>query len=82
VSATTTQGIGGWTTRVEVRRNGEAWMPVTLRVGDVDVRLGSREPVQIVEVRTTERPERAVLDPEGVLLDLVPGNNVVVVVGG
>lgn len=74
-SATTTREGDGWTTRVEVRRNGEAWMPVILRVGDVDVRLDSREPTQVVEVRTAERPERAVLDPEGILLDLVPGNN-------
>jgi hypothetical protein len=66
---------GAWLTSVEVRRAGEAWMPITLRVGDVEQRLTSREPVQIVEVTTPARPDEVVLDPEMVLLDLDRSNN-------
>lgn len=79
-SAVATQAAdGGWVTRVEVRRSGEAWMPVTLRAGDVEQRLSSRDRVQIVEVRTGSRPDRVILDPDGVLIDIDPTNNVAVV---
>ncbi len=59
----------GWRTRVEVRRTGDAWMPVTLRVGDETRRLDSRGRSQRVELVTEERPTEAMLDPQGWILD-------------
>ncbi|HEX2094735.1 MAG TPA: M1 family metallopeptidase [Longimicrobiaceae bacterium] len=64
-----------WRTRVEVLRVGDAWMPVTLRVGEETRTLDSREPRQTVEVVTRERPAEVVLDPDRVLLDLDRANN-------
>lgn len=66
---------GRWATTVEVLRSGEAWMPVLLQVGSTLIRLESREPRQIVEVMTEERPDEVVLDPGDMLLDLDPSNN-------
>lgn len=66
---------GRWRTRVEVLRLGDAWMPVTLRVGDETRTLDSREVRQTVEVVTADRPTEAVLDPENVLLDIDPSND-------
>jgi hypothetical protein len=66
---------GAWETTVEVLREGDAWMPVTLRVGDQTQRLENREPTQTVRVRTAARPVEVVLDPDDVLLDLTPENN-------
>ena len=66
---------GRWRTRVTVRREGEAWMPVTLRVGAVEQRLTDRAEEQVVEVVTASRPTEVVVDPEGVLIDLDPTNN-------
>ncbi|HLM66391.1 MAG TPA: M1 family aminopeptidase, partial [Longimicrobium sp.] len=74
-SATTQQAGGRWRTRVEVVRTGEAWMPVTLRVGDVTRTLESRDRRQTVEVVTSARPAEAVLDPAWVLLDADRSNN-------
>ncbi len=76
-SATTEQRSDGrWLTRVRIRREGAAWMPVTLQVGDTSVRLEGREPLQVVEITTDARPSEARLDPEDVLLDMQPANNV------
>src|SRR5690606_33504559 len=77
VAGATTEQLpdGGWRTRVEVVRSGEAWMPVVLRVGAETRTLTSREPRQTVEVVTRERPAEVVLDPRNVLLDMNPGNN-------
>ncbi|MDR0787791.1 MAG: M1 family metallopeptidase [Gemmatimonadota bacterium] len=81
-SATTTpDSNGGWTTRVEVQRAGEAWMPVIVRVGEVEERLESRDRIQVVMIRTASRPDLAVLDPEGILIDLIPANNTLRVSG-
>lgn len=74
-SATTRQAGGRWRTRVEVLRTGEAWMPVTLRVGDVTRTLESRDRRQTVEIVTATRPAEAVLDPAWVLLDSDRTNN-------
>jgi hypothetical protein len=71
----TTRGQGGWTTRVEVIRAGDIWMPVDLRVGAVTQRLTSRERTQVVTITTAARPSEARLDPANVLLDLDPANN-------
>ncbi len=74
-SATTRQAGGRWRTRVEVVRMGQAWMPVTLRVGGVTRMLDSRERRQTVEVVTDARPAEAVLDPGRVLIDVDRSNN-------
>lgn len=70
----------GWRVRVEVLREGDAWMPVTLqaRAGD-DVLwtevLEARDRRQVIETTLTERPEEVILDPAGVILDYDPGND-------
>jgi hypothetical protein len=74
-SATTRQAGGRWRTRVEVVRTGAAWMPVTLRVGDVTRTLESRDRRQTVEIVTAARPAEAVLDPAWVLIDADRSNN-------
>ncbi|MFQ5688875.1 MAG: M1 family metallopeptidase [Gemmatimonadota bacterium] len=66
---------GRWRTRVEVVRSGEAWMPVTLRVGSEARTLASHERRQVVEVVSAVRPDSVVLDPDGVLLDADPSND-------
>lgn len=75
-SATTARtGDGRWRTRVTVLRTGDAWMPVTLRVGGETRTLRSRERRQTVEVVTRARPSEAVLDPRWVLIDMDRSNN-------
>jgi aminopeptidase N len=66
---------GRWRTRVQVLREGDAWMPVTLRVGEEERRLDGRGRSQRVEFITDERPTTAVLDPDGWVLDSNPENN-------
>ena len=66
---------GEWQTRVEVVRTGDAWMPVTLQVGDETRTLDSRERRQTIEVVTPARPDEAVLDPADVLLDIDQSND-------
>jgi hypothetical protein len=73
--AVTTPHPEGWRTVVEVFRRGEAWMPVTLRVGERDVVLESRDRRQAVEVITAEPPRTARLDPASVLIDYDHSNN-------
>jgi hypothetical protein len=85
-TATLDYGIGevdqretpeGWATGVEVIRTGDAWMPVTLRVGDEERVVDGRGRSQRVEVISTNRPDRASLDPDGWILDTDPSNDVV-----
>ena len=66
---------GMWETTVDVTREGEAFMPVTLKVGEEIRRLESRAPTQTVTVRTATRPAQVVLDPDNVLIDIQPQNN-------
>jgi hypothetical protein len=66
---------GRWETRVEVLRQGEAWMPVELRVGSETRLLDSHDARQVVEVTTAQRPTEVVLDPDRVLIDTRPENN-------
>ena len=66
---------GRWWTRVEVLRDGEAWMPVTLRVGDEERVLEGRGRRQHAEFVTDGRPSEAILDPDGWILDRNPENN-------
>lgn len=65
----------GWVTTVEVLRLEDAWMPVTLQVGDATVELTSRDRRQVVDVRTSSRPAEAVVDPGTLLLDMDRSNN-------
>jgi hypothetical protein len=75
-AATTSQRDDGrWLTLVEVRRSGDAWMPVDLEVAERTIRLTSTEAVQEVEVVTDGQPTEVVLDPPNILIDLEPGNN-------
>ncbi len=66
---------GRWRTRVDVRREGEAWMPVVLEVGSERLELASRERRQVVEVTTTARPAAVTLDPDVQLLETNRANN-------
>lgn len=72
---TAPDGTAGWKTSVQVRRQGRAWMPVDLAVGDTTVRLDSRDARQTVTVVTAGRPDSVVLDPRGVLLETSIANN-------
>jgi hypothetical protein len=75
-SATTVQTADGqWETTVTVSRAGEAWMPVQLRVGTETRMLDSRDRTQTVTIRTAARPDRVVVDPDNMLIDIDPSNN-------
>jgi hypothetical protein len=79
-NATTAQQPNGtWRTRVNITRRGPAWMPITLKVGDVVTRVDSREATFTVNVDTPARPREAVLDPDAYLLDLNRQNNLKVI---
>lgn len=65
----------GWRTRIEVLRLDDAWMPITLQVGDTVERLDGREQRRVVQIVTRERPREVVLDPAKVLLDVDRSNN-------
>ena len=69
--------VDGWRTAVEVVRRGEIWMPITVRIGDVDTRLERSEETQTAVVTTSERPGRVELDPNAWLVDVDRSNNVV-----
>ena len=66
---------GRWSTTVVVQRDGNAWMPVELQVGDTTHRLASRERRQTVTLTTATKPAAAVLDPRWVLIDYDRANN-------
>lgn len=71
-----TQAAGtAWRTRVELTRTGDIWMPVDLKVGDKITRIATRDRVYQVLVETSEKPATVVLDPDGILIDIVRGNN-------
>jgi aminopeptidase N len=75
-SATTAQTADGqWETVVTVSRAGEAWMPVQLRVGTETRMLDSRDRTQTVTILTSARPDRVVVDPDNMLIDIDPSNN-------
>jgi hypothetical protein len=77
IDAATTAPLadGRWSTQVEVVREGDIWMPIELRVGEVTLRLESRDRRQLVEVVTAARPREAVLDPDEILLDIDRSNH-------
>lgn len=64
-----------WVARVEVTREGDAYMPVDLRVGGETRRLEKRDADQVVYFRLNARPAEAVLDPNNVLIDVDISNN-------
>jgi hypothetical protein len=66
---------GQWETTIRVNRAGDAWMPVRVRVGTATHLLDSRDRTQTFTVRTADRPEDVVVDPDNVLIDIDPGNN-------
>ena len=70
------QGTDGkWRTTVQVIRQGENWMPVVMQVGEVTLKLDSRDAQQTVTVETAQRPTEVVLDPQQSLIDVDPLNN-------
>jgi hypothetical protein len=69
------QGDGRWRVRFAVTREGDGWMPVTVRVGDQVRRLEGREARQVVEVFTAERPLEVVVDPMDQVLETDKSNN-------
>lgn len=71
----TQEADGSWVTRITIGREGDAWMPVTLRVGDAERRLEFRERERTIEMRSSQLPTEVVLDPENVLLDIDASNN-------
>ena len=73
--STVQRADGRWVTTAEVVRDGDIWMPVDLAVGDVTMRLDSRDRRQILTVETATRPNAVVLDPRSILLDRDRGNN-------
>jgi hypothetical protein len=60
---------GRWVTELEVIRDGDAWMPVILLVGDHWEVLTGSDAVQTVTVTTSDPPGFAALDPWFVLPD-------------
>ncbi|MGH7541511.1 MAG: M1 family aminopeptidase [Gemmatimonadota bacterium] len=66
---------GRWRTRVEVLRNGEAWMPLIVQIGPERVTLTSRDRGQVAEAVTGEKPPEVLLDPDALLLDADPSND-------
>jgi hypothetical protein len=74
--ASTQQANGSWQTTVEVLREGEAWMPVDVRIGEETRRLESRDARQVVTVTSRTKPAEVNIDPADVLLDLDPANDV------
>jgi hypothetical protein len=72
---TTETAPGQWTTTVEIVRDGDAWMPVTIRVGARTTIADSRDRTQTITIVTDTRPTDVVLDPDNVLIDIAPGNN-------
>ncbi len=70
----------GWTARVEVLRDGDAWMPVVLEAraaGEVLSAqvLDARDRRQVTLLTLSARPTEFVLDPNGVVLDFDPSND-------
>ena len=66
---------GRWRARVEVIREGGIRMPVDLRVNGFTMRIDDHSPRQVVELELDARPERAILDPDEILIDINPMNN-------
>lgn len=73
--ATSVRAGNRWRTTVEVLRAGDAWMPVTVQVGDATRTLDSRARRQTVTVVTSAKPAEVLLDPKKVLLDFDRSND-------
>jgi aminopeptidase N len=66
---------GRWSTTVVVQRTGDAWMPVTVRVGDVTRRLSARARRQTLVVTSATKPAEVMIDPQWILIDIDRANN-------
>jgi hypothetical protein len=66
---------GKWQLQVEIMREGEIWMPVTLEIDGQRYRLDSMDVRQSVDFVLDRRPARVVLDPDAVLLETRVDNN-------
>ena len=66
---------GRWQTRVDLVRTGEAWMPVTVRAGDAELRVVGRARRQSVLLTSRERPAEVVVDPRWMVIDVDRSNN-------
>lgn len=74
-AASTRLADGRWQTRVELARTGEAWMPVTVRVGDAEQRATGRARRQTILLTSRERPTEVVVDPRMIVIDTDRTNN-------
>jgi hypothetical protein len=66
---------GRWDVAIEVRRQGDAWMPVTVQVGSGRYRLTSMDARQWLPLVLPERPAEVVIDPDAVLIESDVTNN-------
>jgi len=66
---------GQWDVGLEIRRTGDAWMPVTVQVGEQRYRLNSLADRQRLWLTLPTRPAEVVIDPDQILIDMDPGNN-------
>jgi 5-carboxymethyl-2-hydroxymuconate isomerase len=66
---------GQWDVAIEVRREGDAWMPVTVQVGEGRYRLRSKDARQWLWLVLPERPAAVVIDPDGILIEADVSNN-------
>jgi hypothetical protein len=69
------EAAGRYTLRVEVVREGEAWMPVVVEAAGTRVVADARDRRQTVTLSLDQRPDAVVLDPDGSLLDANRANN-------
>jgi aminopeptidase N len=75
VDASVTPGDGNWTVTVTVARDGPAWMPVVVKAGNGRTTIQGRDRTVTVTLRSTVRPDAAVIDPAGSILDANRSNN-------
>ena len=66
---------GRWDVAIEVKRQGDAWMPVTVQVGSGRYRLTSMDARQWLPLVLPERPAEVVIDPDAVLIESDVTNN-------
>jgi len=64
-----------WRVTAEILRQGDYWMPVTVRAGDARATVEAREESTTVELTSSERPAAVVVDPDRALLDVDRSDN-------
>ena len=70
-----TSTADGWRTAVTVERLGDAWMPLTIAIGDDEVRTAGADRIQVIEVESDQRPEVVEIDPHFAVLESDRTNN-------